>query len=233
MMDYLYKTPYRIRQGKDMYHFSCDSELLGRFLTPRPEDTVLDIGTNNGVLLLYAFLHGPKSLSGIDLFDEVIELAKENLEQNGAFGDLRVCSLQEYEGGPFSLVVCNPPFFTSTKESLKSRNPYRRAARFTDTLTPRELFVHSRRLLCSEGRLDVIYPHEMMDEILSEAESAGLYLSRLQVAYDHRRGKAKRALMEFVRRNEEHLHVLPCVYLDRLHEDGSYPEPRGTDDSEA
>ena len=31
-MDYLFGTPYEIEQPKDMYHFSSDSELLGRFL---------------------------------------------------------------------------------------------------------------------------------------------------------------------------------------------------------
>ena len=216
-MDYLYGTSFQIRQEKEMYHFSSDSELLGRFLVPKKEDSVLDVGVNSGVLLLYASLAQPKCLTGIDLFEEVIELARENLDACHVSASLHACPLQEFKGGPFTLVVCNPPFFTSTREDLKSRNPYRRAARFTDTLKPAELFFHARRLLTDDGRLDVIYPYPMMEEIFREAENSGFHLIRLQMAYDTRGGTPKRALMEFSCTERDSLAVLPAAYLDKLH----------------
>ena len=220
-MDYLYGTPFQIRQRKEMYHFSSDSELLGRFLAPNREDSVLDVGVNSGVLLLYASLASPRSLCGIDLFEEVTELAAENLSASHVAAELHACPLQKFNGGPFTLIVCNPPFFTSQREDLKSRNPYRRAARFTDTLHPSELLFHARRLLGEEGRLDVIYPYPMMEEILREAENNGFCLSRLQMAYDTKRGVPKRALMEFSLSENRRLSVLPAAYLDRMHAEPS------------
>ena len=92
-MDYLFATPYEIQQDPSGYHFSSDTELLGRFLTLNEDDRVLDVGTNNGALLCYAALHDPELLAGIDLFPEVIALAEKNLTANGIRAELSVSSL--------------------------------------------------------------------------------------------------------------------------------------------
>ena len=217
-MDYLYGTPFAIEQDEKMYHFNSDSELLGRFLRPSQEDHVLDVGVNNGVLLLYAAMYYPFSLTGIDLFEEVIDLAKKNLSRYQIQAELAVSPLQDFHGGPFTLVLCNPPFFTVTREDLKSRNPYRRAARFTDTLTMKELLFHSRRLLSCKGRLDVIYPFSMLEDVLSEAKKNELFLSRIQPVFKSRRKEAERILMEFSKERQDTFIRMPPAYLDSLHE---------------
>ena len=55
--DYLPGTPYLLIQPEGMYHMNSDTELLGRFLKIRHKDTVLDIGTHTGALLMYAGMH--------------------------------------------------------------------------------------------------------------------------------------------------------------------------------
>jgi tRNA1(Val) A37 N6-methylase TrmN6 len=231
-LDYLYATPFFIRQNRNMYHFSSDSELLGRFIRPEEADRVLDIGTNNGVLLLYASMHRPQLLCGIDLFEEVIELARENLERNQVRAELYACPLQEFEHEPFSLVISNPPFFTSSRNDLKSANPYRRAARFTDTLSVQDLFFHARRLLTKQGRVCVIYPDQLFQEARREAEANGFSLLRLQNVLDQRGGVLKRRLMEFVRSDAAETIIEPDLYLDTMHEktaaeqEGNLPGPQ-------
>jgi len=219
--DYLYSTPYTILQKENMYHFNSDSELLGRFCRIEKEDTVLDIGTNNGVLLHYASLHEPRAMCGIDLFPEVIETARENLAYNHLEAELQVTPLQEFEHEPFSCILCNPPFFTTQREDLKSENPYRRAARFTDTLSIHDLFLHAARLSCQTGRLSVIYPHSLMQEVLETASSNQFFLTRLQAVYDQKGGEVRRCLMEFSKEKKDTLEVMPIAWLNRLHESRS------------
>ena len=46
-------------QHKKMFRVNTDTSLLGNYLKVNKEDSVLDIGTNNGALLLYASLYYP------------------------------------------------------------------------------------------------------------------------------------------------------------------------------
>ena len=145
--DYLNGTPYTMIQKEGMYHFSSDTELLGRFLTVRHKDTVLDIGCSSGALLLYAAVHQPASLCGIDLFDEVLDTARTNLEINGVEAELYKTRVQDFSGRQFSLIVCNPPYFNTEDPSLISANPFIAASRHEEYLRPAELFESAARLL--------------------------------------------------------------------------------------
>lgn len=217
-MDYLFGTPFKLEQNKEMYHFNSDSELLGRFLNLKNTDRVLDVGTNNGVLLCYASMHNPTGLCGIDLFPEVIALCRSNLEYNGIKAELFAIPLQEFEHEPFTAVVCNPPFFTTTNNSLKSENPYLRAARHSDFLSIQELFVHSRRLLEPGGSLSLVIPYVCLEEVQEAAKDNGFTLVRLASVYDRPGGEIKRLLMEFRYGSLTELRIEPIRYLDRLHE---------------
>ena len=58
-IDYLHNHPnFKVCQHKDMYHFNSDTCLLGDFIKINENENVLDIGTNNGALLLYIISKG-------------------------------------------------------------------------------------------------------------------------------------------------------------------------------
>lgn len=216
-MDYLFATPYEIEQDPSGYHFSSDTELLGRFLVLSEDDRVLDVGTNNGALLCYAKVHDPELLAGIDLFPEVIELAEKNLSANGIQAELSVSSLQAYRHDPFTAIVCNPPYFESLPEDLKNRNPYLYAARHRDYLSVLELFENSRRLLEENGRIMLVYPAELSKDVFTTAGETGFVLTRFCPVYDTQEGILKRFLMEFTLAKDAGLKLLRPVYLDCLH----------------
>ena len=121
-LDYLNGTNYTLYQPEDMYHFNADTELLGRFMDVHRKDSVLDVGCNNGALLYYAKQKNALKLTGIDLFENVIENAKENFIRNEVNADLYVCPLQEFMHAPFDLIVCNPPYFNTKNDALKNEN---------------------------------------------------------------------------------------------------------------
>ena len=49
----------------------------------RKGESVLDLGCNNGALLLYASRFSPSSLTGVDLLPQALDLAAENMRING------------------------------------------------------------------------------------------------------------------------------------------------------
>jgi tRNA1(Val) A37 N6-methylase TrmN6 len=77
-LDYLPNHPnIKIYQHKKMFRINTDTALLGEFLDFEPNLDILDIGTNNGALLLYSSLLKPKNIVGIDINNEALEIAKQ------------------------------------------------------------------------------------------------------------------------------------------------------------
>ena len=163
-LDYLNGTNYTLYQPEDMYHFNADTELLGRFMDVHRKDSVLDVGCNNGALLYYAKQKNALKLTGIDLFENVIENAKENFIRNEVNADLHVCPLQEFMHAPFDLIVCNPPYFNTKNDALKNENARIKAARHEEFLCLEDLMKHVKRLLKDNGRFDMVYRPDRMKE---------------------------------------------------------------------
>lgn len=201
--DYLYGTPYVIEQGKHMYHFSQDTEFLGRMLEIDKGESVLDAGVNNGALLLYASMHTDR-LCGIDLFDEVIALAEKNLSSCGIHAELYVSSLQKFQHEPFDVIVCNPPYFHTGRADLLNENPYLRAARHDIYLPLEDLFAHASRLLNHDsGRLEMIHLPAMTGKCIREGEKNRLYLQKIRRSWDSRDHEEKPCVMIFGRKKTQ------------------------------
>ena len=71
-------------------------------------------------------------------------------------------------------------------------------ARHTDTLSYKELILHSKRLLCENGTLALILPAEAESEIRQLAGAEGLYLTHVTRVYSKESKPARRVLMSFV-----------------------------------
>ena len=152
-LDYLDGTDFLIDQGEEFYRMNADTELLGRFLRIKHQHRFLEIGCNTGAILLYASLRKPKELVGVDLFPEVFELTRENLERYQVDAQLHACRIQDYQDKPFDVIACNPPYFSTSNQNLMNVNQYKRAGRHEENLPLSELFTAVKRLLKSNGCL--------------------------------------------------------------------------------
>ena len=79
--DYLKYIDLDIAQDDRMFRVNSDTTALGMSLDMMWGKSVLDIGTNNGALLLYAWKKKARRLIGVDIFPEALELAKENVSR--------------------------------------------------------------------------------------------------------------------------------------------------------
>ena len=213
--DYLYGTNYSIVQKEGMYHFSSDTELLGRSAQIRCSDDVLDIGCASGALLLYAASYQPRSLYGIDLFEDVIRLAEENLAYNHVKAEFSVCRVQDFKGKQFSCILCNPPYFSTENPELVSVNPVLAAARHESFLKPEELFASVKRLLKENGRFVMVHRASRIGELILKASDCGLYCVRLKIAYESEGKNAKSAVLEFRKRKNAGLKIEPPAYMNQ------------------
>ena len=218
--DYLYGTQYTILQPEGQYHFSSDTELLGRFMDIRHSDDVLEIGCACGALLLYAASYQPRLLSGIDLFESTVEICRQNLEYNKVSAELYCTDVKDFRSRQYSAIICNPPYFRTKNRDLVSEDPILAAARHEQYLSAGDLFASVRRLLKDNGRFFMVHRASRMNELLNTAWNYGMCCTRVQFAYESLNKNAKSAAMEFRFSSYAEMKVLPPVYLDQMHTEG-------------
>ena len=151
--------------------------------------TILDIGTGSGLIARMLMQRCPEAkVEGIDIDEAAVEQATEN-------GVNAFCSrLQDWQGGPYDLIVSNPPYF---QNSLKNPDKGRQTARHTDTLSYEELIKHSVRLLTPNGQLALILPAEAEKEVRGLAAAEMLSLTHVTRVFGKESKPAKRVLMSF------------------------------------
>ena len=85
---------------------------------------VLDIGTGSGcIAIALKKTHPEWHVTGLDISEEALEIAKENAQQNGVevvFKQLDILSKNAESIGTFDIVVSNPPYICE-KEKIEMR----------------------------------------------------------------------------------------------------------------
>ena len=187
---------FTIRHDKCAMKVGTDGVLLGAWtpikgerLKVKGERRILDVGTGSGLIARMLMQRCPEAeVEGIDIDEAAVEQAREN----GVNASLS--RLQDWNGGPYDLIVSNPPYF---QNSLKNPDKGRQTARHTDTLSYEELIRHSARLLKEEGCLALILPAEAEMEVRGLAAAERLSLTHVTRVFSKEGKAAKRVLLLF------------------------------------
>ena len=165
-------------QHKKMFRVNTDTSLLGNYLKVNKEDSVLDIGTNNGALLLYASLYYPSKLVGIDINSEALEIARLNSESNNISNfELVHSNIKDYiSKEKYDVIVSNPPYFNTQNESLKNNNEYLKMARHEEYLLLEDLIKGVSINLKEDGIFYLIHTAPRLEEIKRYLNKYSLYI---------------------------------------------------------
>lgn len=197
--DYLPGTNIYLKQRKDMFRVNTDTHLLGKFMIIKENDKVLDIGTNNGALLLYASQY-TKNLYGVDILEEAIALAKENLAYNDVCAHLENVAVQEYYPGlVFDRIITNPPYFNTGNDGNKNANRFLEVARHDKYLPLDDLFSAFNRLLSENGHIYMVHRPSYLGFIMLMCDKYGFKIVRLKMVYDENKNEAVSLLLELKR----------------------------------
>lgn len=206
-LDFIPNTHLKLIQSKEHFRMTSDSVLLSNFMQIRKNDTVLDIGTNNGVLLLVAGLKTVRRCVGIDIHKEALEIAMENAELNQLhhleFIHTRV---QTYHSSSFDVCLCNPPYHVFT-QSYKD-DP----ANHDSHLTLEELAFHSFRLLKDKGRLVMILKTPRVLACIEVMNQHAMKLKRLQSIHHDATHTASSVCLEFVKNGKDELKIEAPIF---------------------
>ena len=188
---------FAVCQDESPMKVGTDGVLLGAWTRLLPTDRrILDIGTGTGLIALMLAQRAPEALvTGIDIAP-VAEARRNAAASPWADRiDFVQCAVQRFEGGPFDLIVSNPPFFT---ESLHCPDRGRTTARHTVELPFDELHAAVLRLLAPAGRFSLVLPAGAAEPFAALCADT-LRLTRCTEVRTTPRRAPKRVLLEWQR----------------------------------
>lgn len=213
--DYLYNSDIAIYQDDEMFKMNSDTRNLGNFLEFRKNNyTILDVGTNNAALLLYASIKNKaKHYYGVDINEKALELAKENMNMNGLVNSTFYHSeFQNLKMEQVDYIVSNPPYFDGDHVS---ENLDKRKARFAIYLPIEDLIKNSKRLLKDRGSLFLVYPSFKLAQVVACLDKYKFGITRLQFVYDENKDDALVFLIEARKGMKHYSKVLTPIYNKR------------------
>ncbi len=216
-LDYLPKhKDIKIYQDDEMFCINTDTMVLGEFIEIKKTDTVLDIGTNTGALMLYANIYQPKKIVGIDINNKAIELAKKNMELNNIHNYELICidgNNFKYNE-EFDVIIFNPPYFKKPQKDL-AINKYLALAKYEDNFTLESMINTVNRNLRNGGTFYYLFQTSRLNEVIKVLNNKKLIVKKLKFVYDINKDNSTLVLIKAVKGANEGLIVEKPIIIDR------------------
>ena len=189
---------FSIRQDKCAMKVGTDSVLLGAWAdVSSPCCNVLDVGTGTGVIaMMIAQRSSQAMIDAIDIDYDACVQASENVEKSPFRDRIRVIWQSFFDFSTekkYDLIVSNPPFF---KNALLSPDKKRNTARHSNSLPLKQMIEHSIPKLSENGRIALILPSLLSEELDFIIATHGLFERRRTDVITIEGAQAKRFLIE-------------------------------------
>lgn len=226
--DTLYNGELICRQYSDGYRFSVDAVLAAHFCRVTGSLQVLDLGCGSGIIgLVLAYLHPQITLQGLDIQEDLVALARENVEKNKLGKRFEVvqadvCHIRDtLPAESFDLVVCNPPYRKCGSGRL-NRGDQAAIARHELKADLRDMLAAAAYSVKNRGTVVVVYPAVRFAHLAAVFAEKKLALRRLQSVYSYPEDEqARLVLVEAVKNGGEECRILVPFYI-YAGKDGAY-----------
>lgn len=221
-LDALFHGELKLFQSRDGYRISLDALLLAHFVTLKRRESVIDLGTGNGVIaLILARLHDNVAITGVEIQPAMVERAERNIRLNQLENQVRIRHGDVREVGAiapaasFDVAVCNPPYRLSGSGRI-SANDERRIARHESRGALGDFLSAASFLLRAKGRIALVYLAERAVELFSAMRAARLEPKRVRMVHSFIGADASLVLVQGIKAGRSGVKILPplIVYRD-------------------
>lgn len=179
----------KLKQFVDGYCFSSDAILLANMVRCKKNDTIVEFGCGNGVISILLTAKTPSSkIIGIELQEEVAQLANENVVLNNLCGKVTILnddilnSAQVLGKESVEVVVCNPPYFARSSGEMRE-TPQIALSRHESTCTLLDIINSASSILKYGGEFYIIHKTQRMAEVIAYSTNAKLIPKELTLIY--------------------------------------------------
>ena len=212
---------FTVLNDKTAMKVGTDGVLLGAWCDVREAKSVLDVGTGCGLIaLMIAQRNADCDIDCIDIDEGAIEEARINAD-NSPWSDRIHPFMSDFKqficDKKYDLIVSNPPFFNN---GVLAPDKSRQNARHTVELSFEQLIHKAITFLSDKGKLCLISPTDLEEEITKSCAEVGAYVHQKVVIYTKPGKEPKRCLWEISKHNSDKR----CSELFVQNSDGQYSE---------
>jgi tRNA1(Val) A37 N6-methylase TrmN6 len=218
----------KIVQRTDMFNFSLDSTLLADFIrVPAKAKQVMDFGTGNAPIPLFLSLKTTAQIIGIDIQEDVCELAQKSVELNHLEHQITILNADikgihtQFETSSFDVVSCNPPFFKYKETSHINKHEYKTIARHEVLVTLEDVIIEAKRLLKTRGSLYLVHRTDRLIEIIQLLLLHKFSIKRMRFVHPREHEPSNMVLLEASNNGQSDLELLDPLYV---HEGEGYTD---------
>lgn len=202
--DYFHFKQFTVNQNKCAMKVGTDGVLLGSWTNTGQAKSILDVGTGTGLIALMLAQKSAAHIDAVEIDEPAYAQACENVQSSPWPGRITIYkdSFQRFAGKAkkqYDIVLSNPPYFS---KSLNPPDSQRNQARHDISLSFADLIENASLLLKKSGKLNLILPCPLHENLIKEAEKKGLFITRKWWIKPNKQKEPKRVLLEFSKTNK-------------------------------
>ena len=213
-------------QDPEKFCFGVDAVLLSDFAKVKAGETVLDMGTGNGIIpVLLAGKTKGKHFTGLEIQEDTAEMARRSVLYNHlegrveiVTGDIKEAS-QIFGKGSMDVITTNPPYMIGG-HGMANPESAKAIARHEVLCTLEDIIRESARILKAGGRFYMVHRPFRLAEILTAMCEAKLEPKRMRLVYPYVDKEPNMVLIEGIRGAKSRMTVDPPLIV--YEKDGSY-----------
>ncbi|MCU6794879.1 tRNA1(Val) (adenine(37)-N6)-methyltransferase [Paenibacillus sp. WQ 127069] len=217
-VDDLLTNDLKIIQSDEVFSFSLDAVLLGRFCYTPPKGRMIDLCTGNGVIPLLLSTRTKASIVAIEIQERLADMAKRNVELNELEQQIRIIhgdlkdACTELGHGAFDVVTVNPPYLP-IQDGEQNRNEHFAAARHEVFCTLEDVVRVSSKLVRAGGRVAMVHRPSRLVEIFGMMRAYKLEPKRIRFVHPRAGEEANMVLIEAHKDGKPELRTLPPLLV--------------------
>lgn len=191
-LDDLQLSGYWIIQNPQKFCFGVDAVLLTNFVKVKPGETVLDLGTGNGVIpILLAGKTAGVFFTGLEIQEESLDMARRSVKYNAledkisiVEGDIKEAAAI-FKSASFDVITTNPPYMIN-EHGLKNIGDARTIARHEVLCSLDDILRESAKLLPeNKGRFYMVHKPFRLAEIMTKMCAYRIEPKRIQFVHPY------------------------------------------------
>ena len=218
-MDDLQIGGLKLIQNPSGFCFGVDAVFLSDFVKVKPGETVLDMGTGNGIIpvLLSAKTRG-KKFTGLEIQADTADMARRSVEYNHledrieiVTGDIKEAA-EIFKPAFFDVITTNPPYMLA-QHGQRNPDNAKAIARHEVLCKLDDILRESMRLLQDKGRFYMVHRPFRLTEIMIKMSYYKIEPKRIQFIHPYIDKEPVLVLIEGVRGARSRVTIEPPIVI--------------------